>query len=87
MRDIGDNTAKLIGFVQVHVGAKIYALPVQAVRIERDRTSTAPGGFFHDESGQFGIIVDGDASPSVVQEQIAAASAEAVRFITKRFLN
>jgi len=87
MRDIGDSTAKLIGFVQVHVGAKIYALPVQALRVDRDRESTRPGGFFHDESGGFGILVDSDASPSAVQEQIAAASAEAVRFITRRFLN
>ena len=86
MKDLGTN-ARLIGFVQVQVGTQVYALPVQAVKVERDRTSTPPGGFFHDEAGQYGILVDGDASPADVQAQIAAASAEAVRYISKKFLN
>ncbi len=86
MKDIGQN-ARLIGFVQVHVGARVFALPVQAVRFDRDRSSIPPGGFFSDEAGQYGIIVDGDASPSDVQAQIAAASAEAVRHISQKFLN
>jgi hypothetical protein len=86
MKDIGQN-AKLIGFVQVHVGQRVFALPVQAVKFERDRTSTKPGGFFSDEAGQYGILVDGDASASDVQDQIALASAEAVRYISRKFLN
>ena len=86
MKDMGTN-ARLIGFVQVHVGARVFALPVQAVKVDRDRTSIPPGGFFSDESGQYGIIVDGDASPQDVQAQIAAASAEAVRHISRKFLN
>ncbi|WP_394838992.1 hypothetical protein LVJ94_19060 [Pendulispora rubella] len=86
MKEIGQG-AKLIGFVQVHVGARIFALPVQAVKFDRDRSSIPPGGFFSDEAGQYGILVDGDASPSDVQSQIAAASAEAVRYISARFLN
>ncbi|WP_394829756.1 hypothetical protein [Pendulispora albinea] len=77
----------MIGFVQVHVGARIFALPVQAVKFDRDRSSIPPGGFFSDEAGQYGILVDGDASPSDVQAQIAAASAEAVRYISGRYLN
>ena len=86
MRDIGQN-ARLIGFVQVHVGARVFALPVQAVKVDRDRTSVPPGGFFFDDAGQFGIIVDGDASPADVQAQITAASAEAVRHISRKYLN
>jgi hypothetical protein len=86
MKDMGQS-ARLIGFVQVHVGARVFALPVQAVRVERDRTSVPPGGFFFDDAGQYGILVDEDASPADVQAQIASASAEAVRHISRKFLN
>lgn len=86
MKDLGTN-ARLIGFVQVQVGTHVYALPVQAVKVERDRVSITPGGFFQDEAGQYGILVDGDASPDDVQAQIASASAEAVRYISRKFLN
>ncbi len=86
MKDMG-TSARLIGFVQVHVGSRVFALPVQAVKVDRDRSSIPPGGFFLDDGGQYGIIVDGDASPADVQAQIAAASAEAVRHISRKFLN
>ena len=85
--NIGQNT-RLLGYVQVQVGTKVFALPVQAVHFERDRTTMTPaGGFFTEESGQYGIIVDGDASESDVQAQIMKASAEAVRHISQKFLN
>jgi len=86
MRDIGNN-GRLIGIVQVHVGQKVFALPVQAVSFGRDRSSIVPGGFFSDGPGQYGIIVDGDASQSDVEAQIAAASADAIRHISKKFFN
>ena len=85
MKDMGSNS-RLIGFVQVHVGRRVFALPVQSVNVERDRTNIAPGGLFRDDAGQYGIIVDGEASPSDVQAQIVAASAEAVRVISEKYL-
>ncbi len=78
-------SSKLLGYVQLRVGERLYALPVQAVRFDAD-SGTAPGGFF-DEKGELGILVDGDASEVDVQAQIESASADAVRHISKRFLN
>ena len=82
--------ARLLGFVQVRVGSQLFALPVQSVRFERDQLGESPaGGFFADEEGadKYGILVDGDASESDIQEQIKKGSEEAVRHISKRFLN
>ena len=82
--------ARLLGFVQVRVGSQIFALPVQSVHFERDQSSDAPaGGFFADDGSvdQYGIIVDGDASEIEVQAQIRKGSEEAVRHISRRFLN
>ncbi len=81
--------ARLLGFVQVQVGPQTFAVPVQAVHFERDGETQSPaGGFFtEDEPGQYGIIVDGDASDSDVQLQILRASQDAVRHISKKFLN
>jgi hypothetical protein len=82
--------ARLLGFVQVRVGAQVFALPVQAVHFQRDQITDVPaGGFFADEEAaeQYGIIVDGDASESDVQAQIQKGSEEAVRHISQKFLN
>jgi hypothetical protein len=84
MRAVATNS-KLIGYVQLRVGARVFALPVQAVRFDRD-TGTAPGGFF-DEKGELGILVDSEASEVDVQAQIESASVEAVRHISRKFLN
>jgi hypothetical protein len=82
--------ARLLGFVQVRVGSQTYAVPVQSVRFERDQSSGAPaGGFFVDEGGAdgYGILVDGDASEGDIEAQIKRASEDAVRHISKQFLN
>jgi hypothetical protein len=82
--------ARLLGFIQVRVGSQLFALPVQSVRFERDQNGDAPaGGFFAEGEGsdQYGILVDGDASESDVQAQIKRGSEEAVRHISRRFLN
>jgi hypothetical protein len=82
--------ARLLGFVQVRVGAKVFALPVQSVHFERDNASGPPaGGFFtdEDEGNPYGIIVDGDASESDVQAQIRRGSEEAVRHISQKMMN
>jgi hypothetical protein len=77
--------SRLLGYVQLRFGERLYAVPVQAVRFERD-TGTVPGGFF-DEKGEFGILVDIEASDADVRAQIKSASAEAVRHLGKKFLN
>jgi hypothetical protein len=87
--------ARLLGFVQVRVGAKIFALPVQSVHFERDSASGVPAGGFFAEEGtadggdahQYGIIVDSDATESDVQAQIQRGSEEAVRHISQKLLN
>jgi hypothetical protein len=88
--NVNFQNARLLGFVQVRVGAKIFALPVQSVHFERDTSSVTPaGGFFADENegDQYGIIVDSDASESDVQAQIRRGSEEAVRHISQKLLN
>ena len=77
--------ARLLGYVQLRVGEKVYAVPVQAVRFDRDTAETL-GGFFY-EGGSLGILVDSEASDQDVQAQIMNASADAVRHISKRYLN
>jgi hypothetical protein len=81
--------ARLLGFVQVRVGQKTYALPVQAVHFERDGESPASaGGFFAgDEADDYGILVDDAASESDVQDQIMKASIEAARHFSRKYLN
>jgi hypothetical protein len=91
MRDT-TQAPRLLGYVQLRVGQKVYALPVQAARFDRDDAKTQPGGFFIEgeiegQGGQLGILVDSEATAGEVREQIALGSAEAVRHISKRFLN
>jgi hypothetical protein len=87
MRDIGHQQARFLGYVQLQVGSKIFALPVQAVPLTRPDGTSTPGGFFTEDSGECGIIVDSEASPLDVQEQIQKASLDAVQHISKKYLN
>jgi len=87
-------TTQLLGYVQVQVGSRLFALPVQSVRFHEGAASRSeasknvkkPGGLF-EEDGELGILVDGSASEADVEAQIASASAEAVRELSKRHLN
>ncbi len=87
MRDITEQTTRFLGYVQLQVGAKVFALPVQAVPLKKPDGSIQPGGFFTEASGQCGIIVDSEASANDVEEQIQRASEDAVRHISKKYLN
>lgn len=87
MRDTGHQSARFLGYVQLQVGTKTFALPVQAAPLKRADGSTKPGGFFTEDSGQFGILVDSEASDGDLQEQIQKASLDAVAHISKKFLN
>lgn len=84
------NQGKLIGVVQVVVstatGAKVYALPVQSVKLGKDSSSTA-GGLFRDSRGELGIVVDAASSPEVVESQIKAAMLEASTVLSRKTLN
>ncbi len=85
-----DNPAqngKLLGYVQVRVGARMIGLPVEAMRFDRDDANKAPGGFFSDETGACGIIVDIDASVEAVNAQIQRAVSEAVTHLSRGVLN
>ena len=88
---------RLLGYVQVHVGSQMVALPVQAVHFasnhdapvneRKDAEGNSRSGGLFEEGGQLGIIVDGDASEAEVQAQIVKASEDAVRELSKRYLN
>jgi hypothetical protein len=79
-------SSRLLGYVQLRVGERLYALPVQAVHFDRD-SGASPGGFFDDQQGELGILVDGEASESDVQAQIESASEEAVRYFSRKYLS
>jgi hypothetical protein len=86
MKTIGQ-APRFLGYVQLQVGSQIYALPVQAVPLKRADGTMSPGGFFAEDSGQYGILVDSEASDRDVQDQIKQASVDAARHISKKFLN
>lgn len=86
MKGIDSQSGRFLGFVQLQVGSKFFALPVQAVRLHRPDGTTAPSGFVT-EGAQFGIVVDSEASDLDVQAQIRRASRDAVRHISRKFLN
>ena len=87
MRDIGHETARFLGYLQVQVGSQTYALPVQATPLHKPDGTSIPGGFFVEDSGKLGILVDSTAPADEVQKQIQRASLDAVRHISRRFLN
>ena len=76
---------RLLGFVRVLVGGRIHDLAVQAISVDRDGHKRA-GGFFAD-NGQLGILVDDAAPPPEIQAQIERGTAEAVRHLSRRYLN
>jgi len=84
---------KPLGVLEVAVGAgfqqRVISLPISTLSFSRmgsDSVRTV-GGFFDDGDGHVGIIVDADASPGEVKEQIRAAVKDAVAHFDKRTLN
>lgn len=78
-------SGRLLGFVRVVVGGHICDLAVQAVSFDSDGERMAGGFFVHDD--QLGIIVDDAAPAAQVQAQIEKGTAEAVRHLSKKYLN
>ncbi len=78
-------SGKLLGFVRVVVGGHVFDLTVQSMHIDKDGANEV-GGFFS-KDGQLGILVDDNATPPEVKEQIEKGTAEAVRHLSQKFLN
>jgi hypothetical protein len=87
MRDTAHQSARFLGYVQVQVGSRVFALPVQAAPLSHADGTKEPGGFFSEESGKFGILVDSEASDGDVQAQIQRASLDAAKHISQKYLN
>jgi hypothetical protein len=77
--------SRLLGYVQLRVGPKIIAVPVQSMSLDRDG-GKRPGGFYA-EGSQLGIYVDDAAPENDVEEQIRKASNDAVLHIAKKVFN
>ncbi|HLK37770.1 MAG TPA: hypothetical protein VKU41_13510 [Polyangiaceae bacterium] len=78
---------KLLGYVHVQVGSRVYALPVEARRLVSDDGIAQESGFIANGSKQLEIVVDSEAPEAVVRETIERASAQAVRHIARKVLN
>lgn len=83
--NLAPTAGRLVGFVRVLVGGHMHEVAVQAVSFTQDSDKSAGGFFSHD--GQLGILVDDDAPAAVVQQQIEAATVEAVRHLSQRYFN
>ncbi len=87
MRVTGQAVSRFLGYVHVQVASRVFVLPVESRRLTLDDGSILRPGFFGHGKGTFGILVDSEASDSVVRETIEHASADAARHIAQSFLN
>jgi hypothetical protein len=86
-RTAGHPSGRFLGYVQLQVASRTYALRVEALPTKSGETASGETGFFADGVDKFGILVDGDASAAVVESTIERASAEAARHISRTLLN
>lgn len=80
-----DVQGRLLGFVRVTVGGRVFDLAVQAVALDRDGDKLA-GGFFTND-GRLGILVEEGAPEGEVRVQIEKATEQAVRHLSQKYLN
>jgi hypothetical protein len=78
-------SGRLLGIVRVVVGGHVCDLAVQAMSFDSDGERAAGGFFIH--QGQLGILVDEGGSAAQVQAQIEKGTAEAVRHLSRKYLN
>ena len=78
-------SGRLLGIVRVVVGGHVCDVAVQGIHLDTDGTQQA-GGFFV-QGDQLGILVDDAGSAAQVQEQIEKGTAEAVRHLSRKYLN
>ncbi len=82
---VDSTSSRLLGYVQLRVGDRVVAVPVQSMRLAPDG-GKRPGGFYV-EGADLGIYVDGDADEQDVADQIRRASHEAAHHIAQRYSN
>ena len=87
MRVTESTRGKLLGYVHVQVGSRVYALPVEARRLVNDDGIAQESGFIANGAEQLEIVVDSEASEAAVRETIERASAQAARHIARKVLN
>jgi hypothetical protein len=87
MRELGKETSRLVGVIQLRVGARVFALPVEEATLTSADGSKKPGGFFFEGPNRFGILVDRDVSEAERTADIQKASLEAASVIARKFLN
>ncbi|MGO9834482.1 MAG: hypothetical protein ACLP1X_09720 [Polyangiaceae bacterium] len=86
VRVAGHPSGRFLGYVQVQVASRTYALRVEALPSGAEG-SGAETGFFAEGVDRFGILVDGEASAAIVERTIERASADAARHISRTLLN
>ncbi len=78
---------RLVGVVQLRVGGRLYAVPVQAMGFaSSDGIADHSGGFFV-QGDTMGILVDETASEEQMRSQVMEGCAEAARHLSAKFLN
>jgi hypothetical protein len=80
-------TGRLLGVVQVRVGGRLYAVPVQAMDFASDQSDAQERGGFFVQGDTMGILVDEAVSEQQQQSQVRAGCEEAVRHLSAKFLN
>jgi hypothetical protein len=79
---------RLVGVVQLRVGGRLYAVPVQAMDFaSTDADSETERGGFFVSGDTMGIVVVESSDERQVQEQIMEGCAQAVRHLSAKFLN
>jgi hypothetical protein len=91
MRVSGNPESRFVGFVQVRVASRVFAIPVEAAPLGRTADPGRKAGLFLGEGNLggdgIGILVDSDAPDKVQEETIERASADAARHLSRKHLN
>jgi hypothetical protein len=87
MRVAGQSSGKVLGYVHLQVGSRVYALPIEARALTLEDGSTVQPGFLAEGPERLAIVVDREASEDAVKETIERASRDAARHIARKFLN
>jgi hypothetical protein len=87
MRVTGHPMGRLLGYVDIRVASRVYKLPIEAAPLEHGEESTTKPGFFSEGADAFGILVDSNAPDAEQRATVERATAEAERFISRKFLN
>lgn len=84
---VGELAGRLVGVVQLRVGGRLYAVPVQAMDFASSDSNTDHRGGFFVQGETMGIVVDETASEERMRSQVMEGCAEAARHLSTKFLN